>query len=219
IISFGVAPAYLVLKVMQHKLTELVAPTEAFTGLVERFIFLAAGVYVACAAIRLARFNVENEEDETAHMAFEGLPTPAAAGVVASMIIFYEGLIAPSAVHDSLFFEFVEGLIIYALPFVTIGVAGLMVSRVIFPHLFNQYFKGRKPLTNLLLALTAICLVVWVHEAALLVCFCGFALSGSLRWGYKRVKVFRQKRQQDEAASAAVEKVSDPINSEEAQQG
>ena len=217
IISFGVAPAYLVLKVMQHKMTELVAPPELFVGFVQRFIFLAAGVYVACAAIRLARFNVENEEDESAHMSFEGLPTPAAAGVIASMIIFYEGLIAPWTVHESLFFEIVEGVIIYALPFVTIAVAGLMVSRVVFPHLFNQYFKGRKPMTNLLLALISICLIVWVHEWALLICFCGFALAGSVKGFYSRFKQAKKKRQRKQKAkeaAVAAEKVSDPLNSD-----
>ena len=47
----------------------------------QRFVWLAAASYLSCSAIRLARFNVENEENESSHMSFTGLPTPAAAGV------------------------------------------------------------------------------------------------------------------------------------------
>ena len=59
IISFGVAPAFLMLKVLEYKL-ELVE-----LNFLERFVWLAAAAYISCTAIRLARFNVENEEDES----------------------------------------------------------------------------------------------------------------------------------------------------------
>ena len=81
VISFGVAPAFLMLKVLEYKLAGFaefnLTTIESF---LQRFIWLAAAAYISCAAIRLARFNVENEEDESAHMSFIGLPTPAAAG-------------------------------------------------------------------------------------------------------------------------------------------
>ena len=81
-ISFGVAPAFLMLKLVESKL-EL--STVVWGGFLHRFIWLAALAYIACAAIRLARFNVENEENEAAHMSFAGLPSPGAAGVIVSL--------------------------------------------------------------------------------------------------------------------------------------
>lgn len=183
IVSFGVAPAFLIFKVLHYKLIDLVNPTGYFSGFVQRFIWIAAAVYLVCAAIRLARFNVENEEDETAHMDFIGLPTPAAAGVLASLVVYYEDLL----VHlkpDNTILIISEHVIMYSLPFITIGVAVLMISRVSFPHVFNYYLKGRKPLTNLIWALIMIALIIWFLQIGLVISFCGFALGGYLRWVY-----------------------------------
>lgn len=184
IISFGVAPAFLIFKVLYIKLPDLVNPHAFFAGSLQRFIWIAAAVYLVCSAIRLARFNVENEEDETAHMDFIGLPTPAAAGVLVSLVIYYEDFLLDLP-HDGWIFIISEQIIMYLLPFITIAVAVLMISRVVFPHVFNHYLKGRKPLTNLVWALVAIGLMVWVLQIALVSCFCGFALIGYLRWVYQ----------------------------------
>ena len=109
-ISFGVAPAFLMLKVLDHKLDETVGPEFTFEGFVYRFVWLAAAAYMACATIRLARFNVENEEDETAHMSFVGLPTPAAAGVLASLIVFYQDLLGK--LGDAAWVDYTESVLV-----------------------------------------------------------------------------------------------------------
>ena len=187
IISFGVAPAFLMLKLLDHKLTELVSPTPAFSDFLSRFIWLTAAIYMACAAIRLARFNVENEEDETAHMSFVGLPVPAAAGVLASLIIFYQDML-PTVGPGSAIYNIGEIVILYSLPFVAIGVALLMISRIPYPHLINQYFKGRKPVTHLFWSVAIIGLIYLCGlQSALLITFCGFALSGFVRWFYYKI--------------------------------
>ena len=118
-----------------------------FDGLLHRFIWLAALVYLSCAAIRLARFNVENDENEMAHMSFVGLPSPGAAGVVVSLIIFQQ--------------EQVPGFdpLVYALPLATLGVGVLMVSRVRYPHIVNVYLRGKKPFGYLIRVLLFLGLV------------------------------------------------------------
>ncbi len=187
IISFGVAPAFLMLKLLDYKLTELVSPTPAFSDFLSRFIWLTAAIYMACAAIRLARFNVENEEDETAHMSFVGLPVPAAAGVLASLIIFYQDML-PTVGPGSAIYNIGEIVILYSLPFVAIGVALLMISRIPYPHLINQYFKGRKPVTHLFWSVAIIGLIYLCGlQSALLITFCGFAISGFVRWFYYKI--------------------------------
>jgi len=197
IISFGVAPAFLVMKILEYKLTDLVGPTPVISDFVGRLIWLAAAVYMACAAIRLARFNVENEEDETSHMSFMGLPTPAAAGVIASLIVFHQYILEtqdmlPESAKGSLFFTVSENAIIYSLPFVAIGVAILMISRIRYPHIVNQYLKGRKPIAHLLWSVGIIGLVYLCGlQSALVITFCGFALSGFCRWFYYKIIVFK----------------------------
>jgi CDP-diacylglycerol---serine O-phosphatidyltransferase len=172
-VSFGVAPAFLMLKLVEYRL-EL--NTVITGGFLHRFIWLAAGVYIACAAIRLARFNVENEENEAAHMSFMGLPSPAAAGVIVSLVIFHQDDI-PS--FDPL---------VYALPFITVGAALLMVSRVRYPHLLNVYLTGKKPFGYLIRILFLIgIVVVWDLPIALAVAFGGFAVGSFATWLYGMV--------------------------------
>ena len=187
VISFGIAPAFLMLKVLEHKLRGIAEPNPAFSGLLGRFLWLTAAVYIGCAAIRLARFNVENEEDESAHMSFWGLPTPAAAGVIASLVVFYMDMLPELAEKNTWPYLITEKAIIFSLPFVAIGVSVLMISRIRYPHLVNQYLKGRKPFAHLLRALLFLVLIIWNLQAALVLIFCGFALNSFLKWFYYKV--------------------------------
>ena len=192
IISFGVAPAFLMLKVLEYKLIGLAEFNPAVESFLQRFIWLAAAAYISCAAIRLARFNVENEEDESAHMSFIGLPTPAAAGVVVSLVIFHqEALLELQTAGNTQAFRAFENTIIYALPFLALGVAVLMVSRIRYPHILNQYIKGKKPFAHLIRVLLGLGLIIWSRQAALVLIFCGFAASGFVKWFY--YKVIRRK--------------------------
>ena len=172
IISFGVAPAFLMLEVLEYELESAGLPNGSF---LQRFLWLTAAVYISCAAIRLARFNVENEEDEPAHMSFIGLPTPAAAGVIASLVIF----------HQEALPNF--NAIIYVLPFLALGVAILMVSRLRYPHILNQYLRGKKPFAHLIRALLLLAFVIWSIQAALVLIFCAFAASSFVKWLYYKV--------------------------------
>jgi len=70
LVSFGVAPALLV---YLWSLSDL-----------GRIGWLAAFIYLACAALRLARFNTQVGASDKRY--FQGLPSPASAGVIASMI-------------------------------------------------------------------------------------------------------------------------------------
>ena len=70
LVSFGVAPALLV---YEWSLSDL-----------GRIGWLAAFIFLACAALRLARFNTQVGVSDKRY--FQGLPSPAAAGVIASMI-------------------------------------------------------------------------------------------------------------------------------------
>jgi len=76
VISFGVAPAVLIYNFMLYEAGEI--------GYVVAFLFLAAG------AVRLARFNTQATTGGKSH--FTGLPIPAAAGIIASYILFTENV-------------------------------------------------------------------------------------------------------------------------------
>ncbi len=188
VLSFGAAPAFIALTLLLSKFESLVGSAKPFIGeYFERFIWISAIAYLCCALIRLARFNVENEEDATAHMSFTGLPTPASAGVLAGLIMFHQKIIADPAA-DSAFVQFLQATILYALPFITIGCALLMVSRIRYPHLVNQLFRGRKPITYLYWAVFIVGMIgICGLELSLVISFGIFALSGFLPWFYRKV--------------------------------
>jgi CDP-diacylglycerol--serine O-phosphatidyltransferase len=183
VISFGIAPAFLMLRVVETNLT--------FSPVVDifiyRFLWLAAAIYFSCAAIRLARFNVENEEDESHHMTFSGLPSPAAAGAVASLIILNQEMTMKIQEDWRLYLQLGHTFIIYILPFATLLAGAMMVSRVRYPHVVNQYLKGKKPFSHLIRAVAVLVIVIWYFEVALVVVFWSFALSGILKWAHDRL--------------------------------
>lgn len=171
LISFGLAPAFLMLKAVEVRLG---SATPLSGGLFHRFVWLAALAYISCAAIRLARFNVENEENEAAHMKFVGLPSPGAAGAIVSLVIFHQEVM-PTL--DAL---------IFALPFLTLGLAALMVSRIPYPHVLNLYLRGKRPFSYLMRVLLFLGLVLWNMQTAVVLIFGVFAGSGLVRWLYAK---------------------------------
>ena len=78
-VAFGVTPALVVL-------TWNISIFQAYGW--QKFAWLSSFIYVACVALRLARFNTPLDEPKSklAKRYFFGLPCPAAAAVVASMI-------------------------------------------------------------------------------------------------------------------------------------
>jgi len=134
IVTFGVAPAVL-------------AKVISAQHLGPRLLWPMCALYLACAALRLARFNVETRPDPKAHMQFRGLPTPAAGGFVAALVILGEHLTKPDcevfglSVPEGIF----EGVVPLILPAAMVVLGALMVSRVAYPHLMGRVLSGRRP--------------------------------------------------------------------------
>jgi len=182
IISFGIAPAFIVLKIFEATIAD-VELAVAFDKLLHRFLWLSAGTYICCTAIRLARFNVENEEDESSHMSFIGLPSPAAAGVIITLIVFKNQTLAEWVTKKQTY-DLISDIIVYSLPIITFAVGILMVSRVRYSHIVNQHLRGKKPFAYFIWIIIIIGLAVWYLQPAAMVIFCGFAASGLLKLFY-----------------------------------
>ena len=104
VITFGVAPAILVYKWSLYEL--------GFLGIV------FAGVYAACGAIRLARFNVLARSEAGVQRFFVGLPIPLAAGMLVSLVIALQ--------HD----RSSDGIAAWPIAVVVLVLAFLMVSTI-----------------------------------------------------------------------------------------
>jgi CDP-diacylglycerol--serine O-phosphatidyltransferase len=115
LISFGLAPALLAFNWSLSSLRDI-SPLAGKLG------WLAAFLFVACAALRLARFNTQASSGDKSY--FQGLATPAAAGtLVATIWFFTDQGISGESVRWLLWFE-------------TVALGLLMFSRV-------RYFSGK----------------------------------------------------------------------------
>jgi CDP-diacylglycerol--serine O-phosphatidyltransferase len=183
-ISFGVAPAFLMI---QFNLVEERLNVEPLFALPPRIVWLIGVLFVLCVLLRLARFNVETDEDDS-HEFFSGLPSPAGAGVLASFPIFVWGLrqLAEEAdIAGHGFSLHVLAVLKTLLPLVTVVVAFLMVSRIRYPHFFNQLF-GRRSRKHLIYLLIAVAVLAIIPGAALLFVFGYFAFGAPLQAAYQR---------------------------------
>ncbi len=146
IISFGAAPAVLMLRTVivalrGHEIEPIVFLSK--TAGMERVVWCIAGLFLACAALRLARFNVENVPDESAHMNFRGLPSPGAAAPIAALVLLFEHLAGFETGWRSR--PWLLATVSVALPLMTLAGGLLMVTRFRYTHVVNQYIRGRRP--------------------------------------------------------------------------
>ena len=188
-ISFGVAPAFLMLK-----FSPVLHP---------RLLWGIAVLYMLCAVLRLARYNV-NKNDDQLKGAFQGLPSPAAAGTVASLVIIGPSLLQWTRPEATDFVrrtgEILLEITSYSLPIVVFLVACLMVSRVRYPRL-SEMVNARgsyRQLVNLIFMIVA---VFAVHELAIPLIFLYFVGGAPLRALWR--KISRHKAPVEHAAVPA----------------
>lgn len=142
LVAFGVAPAILI-----YKWTLIPFG---------RVGWAVAFLFVACGALRLARFNVQTGTSSS--KAFKGMPIPAAATIIASIVIF--------------FYEFKVGVpdknVIF--PILTATLSLLMVSTLRFHGLKEINFQERKPFW-FLVVFVLVLFVLLIHPSTAIFVF------------------------------------------------
>ncbi len=186
VVSFGVAPALIVIALLTrqtHGPEPLVfAPFSAHW--VGRVAWIMVAAYVACTALRLARFNVEATPDAQSHMSFRGLPSPGAAAALVALVIL----------HDHVYFYNIQvksgakavaeqggvfsEIVLWSLPVLALITGLLMVSRFPYVHLANRYLRGQRSFAGIVKFLLVLAAVVAYPEAGLTLVVVGYALSG-----------------------------------------
>jgi CDP-diacylglycerol--serine O-phosphatidyltransferase len=169
-ISFGVAPAFLMLR---YASTPYAQSTHTFQL---RVLWMTALLYVLCAVLRLARFGVQSKEVEW-RSSFCGLPSPTAAATVASLVIIGRGVSfwakddSPASMHlDELLHKSTTAFI----PLVTLIVTMLMVSRFRYPRVTKTVFARSQRYSTMVKLIFAGVLIFLVHELAVPLLFFGY---------------------------------------------
>lgn len=189
-VTFGVAPAFLAVQVIGVQTPYLAEHTNP---LFDRVVLVIACIYVACTALRLARFNVEvTQPEESDHLSFKGLPSPGAAGTVASLVLLHQHFIAQFIkTHqdtDILWLPTPARLAGFAMVGIMMLAAFAMVSKLRYLHVVNKYIAGRHAKIGTVARLVVIVLLLAVYpRQALAAGFCLYALSAPAAWVWQKV--------------------------------
>lgn len=176
LIAFGVAPGIMVY-------TWALIPFGR-TG------WLAAFLFVACAALRLARFNVQSNSVET--KSFQGMPTPAAGGLLATAVLM------------SAYAGWDEGNRHIPILLTTFFLSFVMVSKVRYQSF--KHFESSAKISFQLLVVTLCVLIIIVAEpqVTLFTFFSLYTLSGPVVEVTEQLKAVRKRMGQKKEEKVTV---------------
>jgi len=160
VVSFGVAPALLLFKIVLYELPNRVG-------------WIIAFCYLACGALRLARFSaLASEGGSKAVKDFTGFPIPAAAGLIASITLMllhvYEGDRSIGAWKYGL-----AGLMLF--------LSFMMFSQVRYPSFKALDWRTRMTIPNLLITVVLLGLILLNWRYSLAACFTLYLIYGFVR--------------------------------------
>ncbi len=162
IVSFGVAPALLVYRIVLQEFRTA--------------CWIIALVYLCCGALRLARFNIAqaNNEKQSNHSnkSFTGFPIPAAAGLIASITLFMLWLTEG---------EHQLGKWKFALPPLLIFLSFMMFSRFQYPSFKAVNWKTKKSIPRFLVIVLILIFTAMFYQWMPAVLFLAYLLYGFLR--------------------------------------
>ncbi len=170
IVSFGMAPA-------------LVIYNWALSGQ-GKLGWLAAFVFVAAGALRLARFNTQVGKSDKRY--FQGLAIPSAAAILAGLV--WLGVDLGYTRGD----EFGVSIAI-----LTIVLGVLMVSNFRYFSFKTLNLKGKVPFLAILVVVLIFVLIAYHPSAVLFICFFVYALSGPLLTLWQK-RVLKERRRSGE---------------------
>ena len=150
VISFGMAPAFLVYAWVLKPFG--------------RMGWMAAFLYLLCGALRLARFNVTKPDLKDNQ--FIGLPIPAAAAMIASIVIVFGGIMYAHPI--------LMAAVVYFLAF-------LMVSNIRYPSFKKLELRQRVTFTRFLFVILLFYVFATIPQIALFVFCATYTLLGPVK--------------------------------------
>ena len=175
VVSFGVAPSLMMIFL-------ILQPTEKYPFFLQ-FGWLIAFVYLLCAAVRLARFNVLTHpmlplaERLKGTKDFLGLPVPAAAGMIASLVL----------VLNSLDLRVLAIL----MPPLMLAIAGLMVSNIPYPSFKDIDWQTSTRFRTFIYLIFGLAIIFIIKELAFALLFLSYIAYGPLR---HLIRIYRAKK-------------------------
>jgi CDP-diacylglycerol--serine O-phosphatidyltransferase len=178
LISFGVAPAFLVHRIVLR---------DVFVRHPEIGWFIAS-IYLICGAFRLARFNVLSLQPGGSGKDFLGFPIPSAAALVASLTLLMMWIDEK---------DFSVGYLRYVLPVLMLFLSWMMVSHVRYPSFKSLDLRATRTFTKTLVAILFVGCVLVLREKILVFVLPAF-FTLYLIYGFVRPRLSRAWRREIE---------------------
>ena len=178
LISFGVAPAFLVHRIVLR---------DVFVRHPEIGWFIAS-IYLICGAFRLARFNVLSLQPGGSGKDFLGFPIPSAAALVASLTLLMMWIDEK---------DFPVGYLRYVLPVLMLFLSWMMVSHVRYPSFKSLDLRATRTFTKTLVAILFVGCVLVLREKILVFVLPAF-FTLYLIYGFVRPRLSRAWRREIE---------------------
>ncbi|MEM8867294.1 MAG: CDP-diacylglycerol--serine O-phosphatidyltransferase [Verrucomicrobiota bacterium] len=178
IISFGVAPALMMIFL-------ILSPTEKYPFFLQ-IGWLIGFVYLLCAGVRLARFNVLTHpmlppsEKLKGTKDFLGLPVPAAAGMIASLVLVLNS------------FELRSLAIL--MPILMLAIAYLMISSIPYPSFKELDWQTNTKASTFVLLIFGIGCAYIFRELSLAGLFLAYIAYGPIRYF---IRIYRARKRLD----------------------
>ncbi len=196
IISFGVAPAFLVYRIVLK---------DVFTVHQEIGWFIAS-IYLLCGAFRLARFNcLAAQAGSGGGKEFLGFPIPAAGGLVVSLTLFMFWLNEIGWMEE----KFSNSRWRYALPILMLFLSAMMVSEVKYPTFKKLDLRATKTFTKTLISILFLGSVIVLKEKILYWVLPLF-FTAYLIYGFIRPRISRKVRHEIEDDDDDDDELSSP---------
>ncbi|MFN3168379.1 MAG: CDP-alcohol phosphatidyltransferase family protein [Phycisphaeraceae bacterium] len=186
-VTFGVAPAFIAVELVGAGVPFVSDSADHYFG---RATLIIALIYVACAALRLARYTVAASEKHAIDPSvFTGLPSPGAAGTVAALALLHEHVrYGIAAIPDD---SWVIDAARVGMVGVTLLTALAMVSKLPYTHVMNRYLRERAKVGTVAAYVIVGLLLLIAPQWTLALGFVSYALSAPGWWVYKRITVKR----------------------------
>ena len=168
-VTFGVAPA-VIAAILTHCLKEEMSRFQNI------LVYGCCSIYLGCAALRLATYNVHAILEKKSGEKFTGLPSPGAAAAICSLMMFYANFSGP-----------VKYLAVIA-PIYAAAVGLLMVSNIPYQHVGKWLFSVRRSKKRLAVLILLIVFIALFRSSAIFILVNIYIFSGPVMAILIRIK-------------------------------
>ncbi|MFI4860222.1 MAG: CDP-alcohol phosphatidyltransferase family protein [Phycisphaerales bacterium JB063] len=182
-VTFGVAPAFIAVQLVGAGVPYISSDADDLFG---RLTLVIGCVYVACAALRLARYTVEARHKRAADPnLFSGLPSPGAAGTIAALALLHQHIFFGGKAIQT---DWLGNAAAVGMVAVLLLTALAMVSKLPYTHVMNRYIRDRAKVGTVAgYAIVGLLLMI-APQWSLAFGFTAYALSAPAGWVVRKLR-------------------------------